>query len=999
MTQNILTMTETPNIRQLYFKDTSFDNLMNKRIYNVLLIASNYDSFMLEEDGRIDEQIFNEYHSLNLRYPPRFTLASSEDTASELLHKWAFDLVIIMPNNESIDTFNYAKTVKEEFSELPIVLLTPFSHQITQRLENEDLSAIDYVFSWLGNSDLLLAIIKLLEDLMNVEADVESVGVQIILLVEDSVRFYSSFLPQVYKVIFTQSRSFMTEALNEHEQMLRMRGRPKVMLARTYEEALEIYTKYRTHILGVISDVDFPQNGAQTKMAGFQLCQKIRTRDPFLPIILQSSNNENYKLAELLRSSFIDKNSKKLDVELRDAIITKFGFGDFVFRNPQTGEEVAVCRNLKNLQNLIFSIPSDVLYNHLAHNDVSRWLCSRAMFPLSDFLKQISIEHLKDIDEARQIIFDAIVHYRRIKNRGIIAVFERDRFDMYSNFARIGDGSLGGKARGLAFIDAMLKRNQNYMGYSNVQINIPRTVVLCTDNFDTFMTSNNLYPIALSDASDEEILTAFLAAKLSKHLLGDLYALLSTIKGPIAIRSSSLLEDSHYQPFAGIYSTYMVPFSDKSKTHMLMVLCEAIKAVYASVYYKDSKAYMTATRNVIDQEKMGIVLQEVVGQNYGYHFYPSFSGVARSLNFYPIGSELPEEGVVNIALGLGKYIVDGGVTLRFSPKYPHNILQTSTLELALRETQTHFFALNTEKLSFKPEVNDGFNLLNLQIKDAEKDGSLQYIASTFNPQDQSIYDGIYDGGRKIITFANILQHDVMPLSDILDNVLAMGEREMGKPIEIEFAVNLNPETNQHQFYLLQIRPIVDNQEMLHENLDDIPENQTLISTPNALGHGITKDVFDIIYVKTANFDPAHNELIAHEIENINKWMQDNNKHYILVGPGRWGSSDTWLGIPVKWANISMAKVIVECGLQNYRIDPSQGTHFFQNLTSFGINYFTINPYMGEGFIDYDFLNALPATHETDFIRHVHLESPSIIKVDGKKNKGIVLKPKTKTSDL
>ena len=992
-------MKKTPNIKKLYFKDTSFANLMNKRIYNVLLIASNYDAFMLEEDGRIDEQIFNEYHSLNLRYPPRFTLASSEEEANEFLHKWAFDLIVIMPNNESIDTFNYAKTVKEKYPELPIVLLTPFSHQITQRLEHEDLSAIDYVFSWLGNSDLLLAIIKLFEDLMNVDADVDSVGVQVILLVEDSVRFYSSFLPHVYKVIFTQSRSFMTEALNEHEQMLRMRGRPKVMLARTYEEALRIYTKYRTHILGVISDVDFPKNGELTKLAGFDLCEQIRVTDPFLPIILQSSESKNEELAALIKGSFIDKNSKKLDVELRDAIITKFGFGDFIFRDPQTREQVAVCRNLKDLQNLIFSIPSDVLYNHLAHNDVSRWLCSRAMFPLSDFLKQISIEHLKDVDEARQIIFDAIVHYRRIKNRGVIAVFQRDRFDMYSNFARIGDGSLGGKARGLAFIDAMLKRNQNYMEYANVQINIPRTVVLCTDNFDTFMASNNLYPIALSDAPDEEILTAFLAAKLPKHLLGDLYALLSTIKGPIAVRSSSLLEDSHYQPFAGIYSTYMVPFSDKSKTHMLMVLCEAIKAVYASVYYKDSKAYMTATRNVIDQEKMGIVLQEVIGQDYENHFYPSFSGVARSLNFYPIGAERPEEGVANIALGLGKYIVDGGVTLRFSPKHPHSILQTSTLELALRETQTHFFALNTEELSFKPEVNDGFNLVKLQIKDAEKDGALQYIASTFNPHDQAIYDNISEGGRKIITFANILQHDVMPLADILEKVLTIGEREMGKPIEIEFAANLNPSTNQHQFYLLQIRPIVDNQEMLHENLDEIPEQDTIISAHNALGHGITKDVVDVVYIKTENFNPANNQLAAYDVAAINEWMQTNDKHYILIGPGRWGSSDTWLGIPVKWAHISMAKVIVECGLDNYRIDPSQGTHFFQNLTSFGVGYFTINPYIKDGYIDYTFLNQLPAIHETEHLRHVRLEQPMTIKIDGKKNRGVILKPETNNPDF
>lgn len=978
------------NIGKLYFKDTSFAHLMNRRIYNVLLVASNYDAFTLEEDGRIDEQIFDEYHALNLRYPPRFTLANSAEAATRLLHQRSFDLVILMPNNESFDTFDYAKEVKRHFPELPTVLLTPFSRQMSELLEHKDLAAIDYVFSWLGNSDLLLAIIKLLEDSMNVEADVASVGVQVILLVEDSVRFYSSLLPHLYKVVFRQSLSFMTEALNEHEQMLRMRGRPKVVLARSYEEAMAIYEKYQTNILGVISDVDFPRGGQMTKRAGVDLCQEIRKHDPFLPIILQSSDASNYQYAELLRGSFIDKNSKTLDLELREAIITKFGFGDFVFRDPKTGQTVAVCRNLKDLQTLIFTVPSDSLYNHMMHNDVSRWLYSRAMFPLAEFLKQLSMEHVRDVDVARQIIFDAIVGYRRIKNRGVIAVFQRDRFDMYSNFARIGEGSLGGKARGLAFLDAMLKRNENDTEFAGMDINIPRTVVLCTDIFDEFMTSNNLYPIALSDASDEEILNAFLEAKLTKHLMGDLYALLTTIKGPIAIRSSSLLEDSHYQPFAGVYSTYMVPFCEKSKTHTLMMVCEAIKAVYASVYYKDSKAYMTATSNVIDQEKMAVVLQEVVGTNHGSHFYPSFSGVARSLNFYPIGNERAEDGVANIALGLGKYIVDGGTTLRFSPLHPHNVLQTSTLDLALRETQTRFYALDMNESTFLPKVNDGFNLLKLSVKDADADGALQYVASTFNPYDQAIYDNIEEDGRRVITFANILQHGVVPLAPALDAILKMGEREMGRPVEIEFAANIDAAARHCQFYLLQIRPIVDNKEMLDEDLSQVTEDEALVIARQALGHGITNDVSDIVYVKTDNFSPSNNQLTAYDIAKINDALMAENRHYILIGPGRWGSSDAWLGIPVKWPHICMAKVIVECGLQNYRIDPSQGTHFFQNLTSFGVGYFTINPYLGDGYIDYAMLDALPALHETEWVRHVRLPQPTTIKIDGKKSLGVVL---------
>jgi len=985
-------MNKQPNIRKLYFKDTSFANLMNRRIYNVLLVASNYDAFMLEEDGRIDEQIFNEYHSLNLRYPPRFTLVSDNEKALELLHSRQFDLLILMPNSENSDTFETAKDIKKDFPEIPIVVLTPFSYAVSIRLASEDLSAIDYVFSWLGNTDLLLAIIKLLEDLMNVDDDVASVGVQIILLVEDSIRFYSSFLPLIYKFVFSQSRSFMTEALNEHEQMLRMRGRPKVMLARSYEEALQIYNKYQSNILGIISDVSFSEDGVKNKLAGIDFCRKVREKDAFLPIILQSSDNSNAQYADNLRACFVSKNSQKIDIELREAIIEGFGFGDFIFRDPDTKEPVARIKNLRDLQDNIFTIPENSFYYHIARNHVSRWLYSRAMFPLAEFLKQISIEHISDTDHARQIIFDAIVDYRKIKNRGVIAVFERDRFDAYSNFARIGEGSMGGKARGLAFLDAMLKRNQDTVDFENVQITIPRTVVLCTDVFDEFMQSNNLYQIALSEVSDEEILHTFLNASLPKKLIGDLYALLATIKSPIAIRSSSLLEDSHYQPFAGIYSTYMVPFNKESKTQMLMMICEAVKAVYASVFYKDSKAYMTATKNVIDQEKMAIVLQEVVGKQYNTHYYPSFSGVARSLNFYPIGSETAEDGIANIAIGLGKYIVDGGLTLRFSPKHPHNILQTSTLDMALRETQTSFNALDLQNISFKPEVNDGFNLLKLHVKEAETDGALQYIASTFDPYDQAIYDGLYEGGRKVITFANILQHDVFPLSSILETILKMGQHEMGRPVEIEFAVNLDTETQQHHFYLLQIRPIVGNKEMLKEDLDEIPREKLLISSENALGEGITNDIYDIIYIKTDRFNASKNQFIAYEIEKLNKKLQEENRKYILVGPGRWGSSDLWLGIPVKWSYISNAQLIVECGLKNYRIEPSQGTHFFQNLTSFGVGYFTINPFINDGLFDSDFLQSQPALFETEYLRHIRFENPMVIKINGKKSKGVVLKP-------
>ncbi len=986
----------TPSIKKLYFKDTSFASLMQHRVYNVLLLASKYDVFVLEEDGRIDAQLFNEYTALNLRYPPRFTLVSGEEEADELLKERQFDLIISMPSGDSINPFEWAKTIKQNYPEIPIVVLTPFSRSVSERLANEDLSAIDYVFSWLGNFELLLAIIKLIEDKMNVEEDVQSVGVQTILFVEDSIRFYSSILPILYTHVFKQSLSFMTEALNDHERMLRMRGRPKILLARTYEEAVELYQKYSNNMLGVITDVSYKRAGEKDKKAGIRLCEYIRRDNQYIPLIVESTADSNREDAEALNAAFFNKLSKTLLRELRSHITKKFGFGDFYFINPITGENEACIRNLRDLQTHIFSVSDESLFAHVSNNDISRWLYSRALFPLAEFL--CSIRTLPTLEETdlqcvRQIIFDAIVNYRKIKNRGIVAVFLPDRFDKYSNFARIGEGSLGGKGRGLAFIDAMIKRNERLAEFDNAQIVIPRTVVICTDIFAEFMETNNLYPIALSDRSDEEILQHFLKARLPKKLIADLLAFVNVVSSPIAVRSSSLLEDSHYQPFAGIYSTYMVPYNEQSRSHTLMLIKEAIKAVYASVYYKDSKAYMTATKNVIDEEKMAIVLQEICGNAHENRFYPSFSGVTRSLNYYPIGAERPEDGIANIAMGLGKYIVDGGVTLRFSPKYPNSILQTSTLDLALRETQTYFNALDLSQLNVTPQVDDGFNLLKINVRDAEKDGTLRFIASTYNPQDQVIYDNMMEKGRRVITFANILQHNVFPLADILQAILEISQSEMGRPIEIEFAVNLDysPE-RQHTFYLLQIRPIVDTKETITEDIGNIDSDHAIIKSDNALGHGIYNDIYDIVYVKTEAFNAANNQLIVYDIEKINRRMIEENRHYTLVGPGRWGSSDLWLGIPVKWPHISNARIIVESGLSTYRIEPSQGTHFFQNLTSFGVSYFTINPFQNDGTYDLDYLNSLPAETETQYVRHVRFSAPIVAKVDGRKNKGILLKP-------
>ncbi len=986
-------------------KDVTFVNLMMRHIYNVLIVANPYDAFMLEDDGRVEEKIYNEYAQLGLRYPPTFTQVSTIEEAEKILNSTKIDLVICMPGNADNDAFTVARSIKQKFPDIHCVVLTPFSHGISKRMENEDLSIFDYVFCWLGNTNLILSIVKLIEDRMNIDHDIQAAGVQMILLVEDSIRFYSSILPNLYNYILQQSQNFATEALNRHAATLRMRGRPKVLLARTYDEAMQLYEKYKDNCLGVISDVRFPihahpeHQGAmggnkeeKDPEAGFKLLEVIRREDEYVPLIMESAESFNRERAEKEGFKFVDKNSKMLSVDLRHLMEEHMGFGDFIFRDPKTHQEIVRIHTLKELQDNIFKIPADSMLYHVSRNHISRWLCARAIFPVSNFLKHVTWHKLQDVDAHRQIIFDAIVQYRHMKNLGVVAVFDRGKFDRYAHFARIGDGSLGGKGRGLAFLDNIIKTHPDFNRFGGATVQIPKTVVLCTDVFDQFMERNNLYDIALSDAPDEVILHHFLEAQLPDSYIADFFTFFEATHSPIAIRSSSLLEDSHYQPFAGIYSTYMIPNLD-DKYEMLRMLAAAIKSVYASVYYRDSKAYMTATSNVIDQEKMAVVLQEVVGQNHGDRYYPTMSGVLRSLNYYPVGEEKAEEGIASLALGLGKYIVDGGQTLRVSPWHPHQIMQLSEMETALRETQTRFYALDMKRdVGSDFKVDDGFNILNLRVKEAEKDGALRYIASTYDPYDQIIRDGVYEGGRKVISFCGVLQQDVFPLPEIMQMSMRYGAEAMRRPVEIEFACNLNADRT-GDFYLLQIRPIVDSKQTLVEDVAALPDDECLLRSHRSLGHGIVDDVSDVVYVKYDNhFTAMNNPAVAADIERINRQMIDEGRGYVLIGPGRWGSSDPWLGVPVKWPHISAAKVIVEVALKNYRVDPSQGTHFFQNLTSFGVGYFTVDTNQSVdqgGMVRKDILDTMPAVEETEYVRHVRFDRPLRILMDGTKQEGAI----------
>ncbi|HRT88559.1 MAG TPA: PEP/pyruvate-binding domain-containing protein [Bacteroidales bacterium] len=981
------------DLQKYDFSDTSFDLLMQKRIHRVLIICSNYDNYMLEEDGRIDEQIFNEYVSLNLRYPPSFVQTDNAEDAFRILAEGNIDLVIAMLSVKGTEVFTLAKQIKQLYEKIPIVVLTYFSREVSVRVEKEDLSAIDYVFCWLGDASLILAIIKLLEDKMNAPHDIEQVGVQAIIFVENSRRYISSYLPNLYKIVLMQSLGFQREALNEHQKMLKMRGRPKILLATNFEEAVALYERYKYNVLGVISDICYKRNGVTDENAGVELCRLVKADDDHVPFLLQSSSLEHKKVAEELGAGFIFKYSKTLSLELRNYIIQNLAFGPFVFRNPDTMEPIAIATDLQSLQQKILTVPDKSLEYHAGRNHFSKWLNARALFPVAQLFKYLRKEDFATLDEMRRFLYVAISSFRLGKGRGVIAKFDRASFDEYQIFSRIGEGSIGGKARGLAFINSIIKKNKLYRKFPDVLISIPRTIVLSTDAFDEFMDNNNLYSVAMSDLPDEDILARFISAELPGWVYQDFYAFLSVSRNyPLAIRSSSKLEDSYYQPFAGIYSTYMIPRVPDNR-YMVQLIADAIKEVYASVYYRMSKAYMTATSNVIDEEKMGIIIQEVCGSRHDDLFYPTLSGVARSINYYPVGHEKSEDGIANVAFGLGRLVVEGGQSLRFSPKHPKKILQLNSPENALRESQKYFYALDLNVSKFVPSTDDGINLQKIKIKDANNETALKYLASTYDSNNNILYDGINRPGTRIITFAGILQYNRFPLAEILDSLLESGSQEMNHPIEIEFAANLEtPPGMPKIFNFLQIRPIVQNEQAISVDIDKVEPDATIVWSSAALGNGVFRGIHDIIYLRQDSFNPAMNEKIAEELERINSLFQKEGSGYVLIGPGRWGSSDPWLGVPVKWPQISAARIIVEAGLANYRVDPSQGTHFFQNLTSFRVGYFTVNPFEGDGFFDEKWLNRHPAVHENQYLRHVRFTRPLEIMIDGRKHKGVVLKP-------
>ena len=975
-------------------KGLDYGSLMSCRIRRILLVCNSYDSYALEEDGRIEARIRQEYTELNLSNPPSIVHIESPSEALEMVAQGEqFDLVMTMYNVGAADVFEFAEQMKAIQPSTPIVLLTNSTKEIHRRISERRTAAIDHIFCWYNSTDLIIAIIKLLEDSMNAEHDIHEVGVQAILLVEDSIRYYSTYLPALYKLVLQQNVASIRDALNENQQIMRKRARPKVLMATNYDDAVDIYKRYKQNMLGVISDIGFVlhknDDPCSEKLdAGVDLCNLIREDNPEMPFLMQSSQASMRTVAESLGVGFIVKNSKTLLHELSDYIGRACAFGDFVLTDPDTHEEIARAKDLYGLERLLNSVSDSTLERVASTNYLSKWLFARGIFSLGDSFRSLKLEGFDNIASVRSSLTDAIRDYRIKQGLGVVARFSNDTFNDAIWFSKLGNGSLGGKARGLAFMNHILQKYNLYNKWEGVRVLVPRTFVITTEYFDRFIIDNGLQYVINADVSDSEILSEFVASVLPQDLTEALRVFIRNVHKPLAIRSSSKLEDSYYQPFAGIYSTYMIPHTE-NEDQELRLLSKAIKSVYASVYFASSRAYITATANVISEEKMAIVIEEVCGSEDCGYYFPTFSGVARSLNFYPIGYERAEDGIAKVAFGLGKAVVDGEQVLRFSPKYPQNILQTSVPSLAMRDTQQIMYALNLQPDKFKTSLDDAINLEKIRIADCGHFKNIKHVASTWDMQNMRLVDSSLVEGIKCITFAHILKYNTFPLAEILVELLEIAEREMKCPVEIEFAANLDRGDRLNIFNVLQIRPIADGAAGAAVDWSKIDTSKALIYSESALGTGAVDGVCDVVYLRQENFNPASTEKIAEEITRLNARMHEEGRGYVLVGFGRWGSSNPWLGVPVKWSDISEAKVIVECGLDNFRIEPSQGTHFFQNLTSFGVGYITVNPYIEDGSLDFAALDAMEPVYESEFIRQVRFDKALEICIDGVNNKAVV----------
>lgn len=984
-------MSPEPDVERFESKFLKFDSLMQFRVKRILLVSSLYDSFVLEEDGQLTDLIYSEYLELNLTVTPHVKRATNAEEALQILKSQRIDLVVIFKRVADIDVVAFGQTVKQIKPHMPVVLLAYNKQDLDVMSEPGFSTAIDWVFMWTGDVRLFLSIIKLVEDRLNIDHDTELVGVRVIVLVEDSVKYYSSFLPLLYTEIMQQTQNLMAQGINLTDKLLRMRARPKILLARTYEEAWQLLDKYRNYLLGLISDFRFPKDGRLDDEAGLKLVRQIKAEIEDLPIVMQSSDSANAKVARANGAGFVSKRSPTLNLDLHQFVMEYFGFGDFVFKLPN-GKPIAVASDFVSMEKCLEEVEASSLIYHGSRNHFSNWLMARTEFDLAARLRPRKVSEFKDTAALRKYLIDTFRQFRHEKQLGVISDFSRRQFDLQSDFVRIGGGSLGGKGRGLAFINALLNKNQIYNRFEGVRIGVPLSVIIATDVFDTFIEKNDLLASALGNHSDDEIAKLFLKAKLPKPVVSDLQAFLDIVKYPLAVRSSSMLEDSHLQPFAGVYDTHMLVNSHANRKVRLQQLETAIKIIYASTFFQRAKHYHESVGNRVEDDKMAVIIQRAVGSNYGNYFYPSFAGVALSYNFYSIDDVKPEDGIVYVALGLGKTIVEGMDCLRFSPSYPEKLPQFSTIEDMLNNSQKDFFAIDMRDPGVFPEPGGEKGLIKLPASQAEKDGTLFPLCSTYSADNDRVYTGSSRPGVRIITFAPILKSSLFPLADIVKFLLQLGSQGLNCPIEIEFAVNLNPAPGKSkEFAFLQIRPMLKDLHFETVSLDGISASQIIGRSERALGNMREDSIRDVILVSPATFDRSKTVEIADQIGKFNDNFRGNGRSYLLIGPGRWGTRERWLGIPVAWHQISKAKVIVEAAYGDFCPDPSFGTHFFHNLTTLHVGYLTVNPSAKNGFIDWEWLMNQPVVQTSKYLRHISLPEPIEIRIDGRTGKGVIIK--------
>ncbi|MFZ7128278.1 MAG: PEP/pyruvate-binding domain-containing protein [Desulfobacterales bacterium] len=986
-------MTQVPQIPAVDDFDLAFKvfhELMARKVSDILLVSSLYDAYIMEEEGRLAQRIIHEYRGLNLSRPPFITYASTAREAMKALAERRFDFVITTSRLDDMPAHEMARDIKAGFNNLPVFLLAHNPNLFSLDPHCLDRRFIDRIYLWRGNADLFLALIKSEEDRMNVEADTHRAMVRVVILVEDSPAYFSAFLPILYKEIVSQTQDVMEESLNEEHRFFRMRARPKILLAESYEEAEALYRRFKPYLLSILSDVRFPRSGRIDPEAGIALLKQVKSEIPDIPLLLMSTEESNQHRAGEIPATFLNKNSPMLHQGIRQFFKDELGFGAFVFQMPD-GREVARVSSLRQLERVLPRIPEASILHHASRNDFSRWLMARSEILMASRLKPVKTSDFETPADLKTYLIESLRQRRRKRQRGIVMDFDPEHFDTEADFIKIGRGSLGGKARGLAFMASRFKTHREALDrFGEVRIQIPKTVVITTEGFDDFIETNHLTDLACCDESDTGINEIFLKSRLPDWLEHSLRTVIESIGHPLAVRSSGLLEDVQYQPFSRLYQTLLLPNSHPEPSARLDQLARAVKQVYASMFRQEARIFARSTQHRTEQEKMAVMIQQLVGSRFGSRFYPALSGKAQSFNYYPVSGMKPDDGIAIISAGLGSPEGEDHGGLRFSPNHPQLMPQFSTVEDILQNSQKRFFAMELSGVHPGIGSDAEASLMQVPIDELPVGHPIRRLCSSYIPDEHRIRDASVAGGIPVLTFAPIIKFNSLPLPDILRTLLDIGRKGMGGPVEIEFAMTLPPAgSGPAAFNLLQIRPMTQLEQDVDVVITEAEAASALASTRMALGNGRLFDIHDVVWVDPATFDPVRSIEVAAQVGRINAGLRKEGRRYLLVGPGRWGSSDRWLGIPVSWTDISEVAAIVETSAPRLKAEASQGSHFFQNITSAGIFYLTILDET-QGFIRQEWFESQPVVEAAESIRRIRLERPLTVKVDGRRSRGVIM---------